>query len=57
MSKDMLATLNGVAIPLEMVTVEDSVLVIDIEKAWYELDLQPGWSNELSVQIIIQGHA
>lgn len=31
----------------------DQVLKIDIERAWKELDLSSGWSNEIAVEVFI----
>lgn len=46
----------GRAIPLSVVRkseVSASLLEIDIEQAWKEMELNSGWSNEVSVEIII----
>ena len=32
---------------------DEHVLEIDIEKAWEELELKSGWSNEVEVKIYI----
>ncbi|KAI9887998.1 MAG: hypothetical protein M1823_000119 [Watsoniomyces obsoletus] len=32
---------------------KEMVLEIDLAKAWQELEIEPGWSNEVSVQIFI----
>lgn len=51
---DFMATIQGQVIPPHTVSVNktsSSILEIDIEKAWKELDLKPGWSNEVEVKI------
>ena len=47
----------GRAIPLHTVnvsSVSDCVLEVDVEKAWKELELDSGWSNEVALEIFIQ---
>ncbi|KKY29813.1 putative glycoside hydrolase family 36 protein [Diaporthe ampelina] len=51
---DFMATIQGQVIPRHTVSVNktsSSILEIDIEKAWKELDLKPGWSNEVEVKV------
>ncbi|KAI0976809.1 raffinose synthase Sip1 [Xylaria arbuscula] len=52
--RDFMITIQGQPIPLKTVTVDhrDShVLAVDIQKAWSELGLSSGWSNEVEVKI------
>lgn len=49
-------TIHNKVIPVHTVRVNESsslVLEIDIEKAWNEMGLNSGWSNEISVEIFI----
>ncbi|ROW07669.1 hypothetical protein VMCG_03367 [Cytospora schulzeri] len=51
---DFLATIQGQVIPPHVVSVSktsDTVLEIDVEKAWEEMSLKPGWSNEVQVKL------
>lgn len=46
----------GKAIPLSVVKkseASESLLEIDIEQAWKEMELDSGWSNEVTVEIMI----
>ncbi|KAI1298238.1 raffinose synthase Sip1 [Xylaria venustula] len=52
--RDFMITIQGQPIPLETVTVDhrDShVLAVDIQKAWSDMGLSSGWSNEVDVKI------
>ncbi len=52
----MIITILGKVIPVVTVkvsTVDEHVLEVDIERAWRELDLESGWSNEVEVKIHI----
>lgn len=52
----LMITILGKVIPVHTITVSKSdehVLEIDIEKAWKELQLESGWSNEVEVKIYI----
>ena len=31
----------------------DKVLVVDMETAWKEMKLAPGWSNEITVEVLM----
>lgn len=46
----------GKPIPLHTVKLSgrDSILEIDIECAWKEMDLDSGWSNEVIVDIFMK---
>lgn len=53
---DFLATIQGQAIPAHTVSVSKAskyVLEVDIAKAWKELDLKSGWSNEVEIKLYI----
>lgn len=56
LADDLLVLLKGKVIPQHTVTMrkQSSILEIDVEKAWNEMDLQPGWGNEIEVEIFIQ---
>ena len=46
----------GKAIPLSVVKkseVSESLLEIDVEQAWKEMELDSGWNNEVTIEIII----
>ncbi|MCJ1470517.1 hypothetical protein MMC07_009163 [Pseudocyphellaria aurata] len=51
----MLITILGRVIPLHTVSIDPArpVLQVDIERAWNEMGLDGGWSNEVSVEIFI----
>ncbi|KAI0452334.1 raffinose synthase Sip1 [Xylaria acuta] len=52
--RDFMVTIQGLPIPPYTVTVnqkDSHVLGIDIQKAWTDMDLSSGWSNEVEVKI------
>lgn len=49
----MIATILGVAVPLNYIQFRGKVLEIDALRAWQELELDSGWSNELVVKLNI----
>ncbi|TGJ87670.1 hypothetical protein E0Z10_g1139 [Xylaria hypoxylon] len=52
--RDFMITIQGLPIPLDTVTVDQKdghVLAVDIQKAWSDMDLSSGWSNEIEVKI------
>ena len=52
----MLITIQGKVLPVHTISVSnvsEFVLEIDVEKAWNELDLESGWSNEVEVKVYI----
>ncbi|ROW14847.1 hypothetical protein VPNG_03820 [Cytospora leucostoma] len=54
LADDFLATIQGQVIPPHTVSINkasDKILEIDVEKAWTELDLKPGWSNQVEVKL------
>ncbi|KAF9875824.1 raffinose synthase Sip1 [Colletotrichum karsti] len=51
---DFLVTIQNQVIPVQTVVVcgtDDKVLEINIEKAWEEMSLHPGWANEVEVTV------
>lgn len=47
-------TILGEPVPLHTVSINKSdnhVVNIDIAAAWEEMELQPGWSNEVEVKV------
>lgn len=51
---DFIATIQNQVIPVEAVSVSKDdahVLEIDVEKAWRDMTLHPGWSNEVEVKV------
>jgi hypothetical protein len=49
-------TIQGKVLPVRTISVSkvsEYVLEIDVEKAWEELELDSGWSNEVEVKIYI----
>jgi len=52
----LMITVLGKVIPVHTVSVskaDEHVLEIDVERAWKELELESGWSNEVEVKIYI----
>ncbi|KAI1392682.1 glycoside hydrolase family 36 protein [Hypoxylon trugodes] len=52
--RDFMVTVLGQPIPPHTVAVNEAdnhVLSIDVETAWRELNINPGWSNELEVKV------
>ncbi|KAI0877836.1 raffinose synthase Sip1 [Hypoxylon argillaceum] len=52
--RDFMITIQGLPIPLHTVAVDQKdghVLAVDIQKAWGEMGLSSGWSNEVEVKI------
>ncbi|GAW21232.1 hypothetical protein ANO14919_107500 [Xylariales sp. No.14919] len=52
--RDFMITIQGFPIPLYTVTVDERdghVLAVDVKKAWSDMDLNSGWSNEVEVKI------
>ena len=54
--KDFLITISETVIPMHTVRIciEKPVLEIDVEKAWGEMKIQPGFSNELTLKIFLR---
>ncbi|KAH7027602.1 raffinose synthase Sip1 [Microdochium trichocladiopsis] len=48
---DFMITILGQPIPQHSVAVQGLVLRVDLETAWKEMQLSPGWSNEVGVQV------
>ena len=55
LEKDLLVMIRGKVIPVQTVAIasEAPVLEIDVEKAWEDLDLEPGYSNEIHVEVFV----
>jgi len=53
---DFMIIILGKVIPVQTVTIQgaNSVLEIDVERAWKEMKLDSGWSNEVSLEIFIK---
>ncbi|KAI0190911.1 raffinose synthase Sip1 [Xylaria flabelliformis] len=52
--RDFMVTIQGLPIPPDTVAIDQKdsrVLAIDIQKAWIDMDLSSGWSNEVEVKI------
>jgi hypothetical protein len=52
----LMITIQGKVLPVHTINVSkvsEFVLEIDVEKAWNELELDSGWSNEVEVKIYI----
>jgi hypothetical protein len=52
----LMITIQGKVLPVHTISVSkvsEFVLEIDVEKAWKELELESGWSNEVEVKIYI----
>ena len=52
---DFLITILGKIIPFHTVKSQaaNCVLEVDVERAWKEMDLDSGWSNEVAVEIFV----
>ena len=53
--RDLLITMQGKVIPMHTVSISESapVLEVDVERAWEEMDLKPGWANEVGVEVFV----
>ena len=53
-AKDVLVLMQGKVIPVEAVKVhkKESVLEVDVERAWEEMDLQAGYGNEVGLEVL-----
>jgi hypothetical protein len=52
----LMITIQGKVLPVHTISiskVSEFVLEIDVEKAWAEMELESGWSNEVEVKIYI----
>ncbi|KAI0428887.1 raffinose synthase Sip1 [Xylaria sp. FL1042] len=52
--RDFMITIQSLPMPVETVTVDERdshVLAVDVQKAWSEMGLSSGWSNEVEVKI------
>lgn len=52
--RDFMVTIQGFPVPPHTVAIDrddEHVLAVDTEKAWTEMDLSSGWSNEVEVKI------
>lgn len=56
-TEDLLILISGRPIPLSAISrskISDSVLEVDVEKAWKELQMPGGgWSNEVGMEVFI----
>ena len=53
---NFIATIQGLVIPRHTVTLcshDEHVLEIDVEAAWNEMKLKPGWSNEVEIKVYL----
>jgi hypothetical protein len=51
---DFMVTIQGRPVPACTVSISKSdacVLEVDVDAAWKEMELQPGWSNEVEVKL------
>ena len=49
-----MVTIQGKPLPVETVEVsrdDEHVLEVDVERAWNEMELKSGWSNEVEVKL------
>lgn len=53
---DLLITIQGKVIPMHTVKISKSasVLEVDVETAWSEMNLQAGWTNEVGVEVFVR---
>lgn len=57
--ESIIITILGQVIPVHTVKVSEAdvhILEIDVERAWKEMELDSGWSNEVEVKIYINPH-
>jgi hypothetical protein len=53
---NLMITIQGKVLPVHTISVSKAsefVLEIDVEKAWKEMELDSGWSNEVEIKIYI----
>ncbi len=52
---DVLVMISGKVVPVHTVRIAEQapVLEVDVEKAWDEMGLQAGWSNEVMVLVLV----
>jgi hypothetical protein len=53
---ELMVTIQGKVLPVHTISiskVSEYVIEIDVEKAWKEMELDSGWSNEVEVKIYI----
>ena len=53
---DFMVLIHGRPVPIECVKVNDAcgkVLEVDVERAWKEMGEKAGWSNEVSVEVLV----
>ncbi len=51
---NFLVTIQGQIVPPHTVTLcshDEHVVEVDVEAAWNEMKLRPGWSNEIEVKL------
>ena len=53
MGRDVLVMIRERVIPRATVTARECILQIDVERAWKEMQLEPGWDNEVTVHVYI----
>lgn len=54
--EDILIMMGGKVIPVATVAISGQapVLEVDVERAWEEMGLEPGWSNEVMVEVMVR---
>ena len=52
---DVLVLVQGRVVPVHTVRIQEQapVLEVDVERAWDEMGLEAGWSNELKVELFV----
>lgn len=53
---NILILISGKVIPIQTVKISEEapVLEIDVEKAWDEMGLEPGWNNEVNLSVLVR---
>lgn len=51
--EDFMVMIWGKPVPVDCVTKSGKVLEVDVARAWKEMDLEAGWSNEVSLEVFM----
>lgn len=52
--EDVMVLLGGAPVPRDVVSKEGCVLQVDMETAWQRMGVDPGWSNEVSIEVFVK---
>ena len=53
---DLLIMMHGRVIPMDTVKIREDkpILEVDVEKAWDTMNIEPGWSNEVTLEVFVR---